>query len=136
MKLTALRLSIAASVMLAAVTTASAQNMKAEIPFDFQAAGARMQAGSYEVNWQHATGSVTMVQIRNIDNRRSVIVLPSARTALSTPASDLKVTFLCTDGRCELSGIGTEDAKYGFRTGKPGPETRIATVMLRPDRTE
>jgi hypothetical protein len=136
MKLTALRLSIAASVMLAAVTTASAQNMKAEIPFDFQAAGARMLAGSYEIKSQYTPGGAPMVQIRNVDNRRSVMALPFAQDVLATPGNEAKLTFLCAEGRCELSGLRTHEAKYGFRTGKPGPETRIATVVLRPDRTE
>src|SRR5438309_1152397 len=110
MQLTALRLTIAASAMLVAVTSASAQNMKAEIPFAFQVGGARMNAGTYEVVWQQ--GTVATLQIRNREDRNSVLAVPQVRNVFSTPGNDLRIAFLCTGGRCELSGLRTYEAQY------------------------
>ena len=40
-------------LLLAAAATGSAQSMKAEIPFRFDAGGAHMQPGSYQVRLNH-----------------------------------------------------------------------------------
>ena len=137
MKPTTLTLTLAAVAMLAAAGTASAQNLNAEIPFPFQAAGTRMQPGAYLVKLSSA-GSGKVVQILNQDEGRSVMALP---LYVSSPGSatgaSVVLSFACTNGDCQLSSLRNDDGKvYNFATGKKSPETRIATVVLRQDRTE
>src|ERR1700750_3213387 len=103
MKLNTLSLTFAAVAMLTAAGTASAQNLKAEIPFSFQAAGARMQPGAYSVKIRSsATGSI--VQIFNEDEGRSVMTLPrSVSTPWTATSAPVVLSFACTNGNCELS---------------------------------
>ena len=137
MKLNTLTLTLAAVAMMAAAGTASAQNLKAEIPFSFQAAGARMHPGAYSVKLS-AAGSGYIVQIMNEDERRSVMTSPQSVSMPSTAThSTVVLSFACTNGNCELSSLRNDyGVVYGFATGKKSPETRIATVLLRHDRSE
>jgi hypothetical protein len=139
MKLNTLTLTFAAVAMMTAAGTASAQNLKAEIPFSFQAAGTRMQPGAYSVKLSSA-GSGTIVQIVNEDEGRSVMTLPqsvSTASAWTASRSAVVLSFACTNGNCELSSLRNDNgAVYSFATGKKSPETHIATVVLRPDRAE
>jgi putative salt-induced outer membrane protein YdiY len=123
--------------MLAAAGTASAQTLKAEIPFSFQAAGTRMHPGAYSVRLKSA-GSGTIVQIMNEDEGRSVMTLPrSVSTPWNATGASVVLSFACTNGNCELSSLRNDTgAVYTFTTSKKSPETRIATVVLRPDRSE
>src|SRR5882757_6828449 len=66
MKLNTLTLTFAAVAMMTAAGTASAQRLKAEIPFSFRAAGTRMHPGAYSVKMSSA-GSGTIVRIENED---------------------------------------------------------------------
>ena len=108
------------------------------IPFPFTAAGARMQPGTYELMVNHMGGAGSAVQIYDAASRGSVVAVshlnsvpPTARDA--TPM----LTFACTDGRCVLVSMRDEMSRvYGLGTAKAGPDTRIATVLLRPDRAE
>lgn len=138
MKRTALSMMIAAAAVMAAATTASAQNMKAEIPFPFHAAGARMQPGTYWVSLGHLGGGSASVQFYSVDERRSVMAVPHVTSQPGVPRSSaVTLTFACTDGNCVLSSLRDDSATvYGFAAGKPSPATRIATVVLRPDRAE
>jgi len=138
MKRTAYNLIIAAAAVLAAVTTGSAQSLKAEIPFPFVANGARMQPGSYSMTMGRLGGSGTTVQIYNVDDRHSILTLPQMTdTSWKHPESKPVLTFACTDGRCVLVSMRDDQSRvYSFRSGKTGPGTRIATVALRSDRTE
>jgi hypothetical protein len=138
MKLNTLTLTFAAVAMMTAAGTASAQNLKAEIPFSFRAAGTNMHPGAYSVKLSSA-GSGHIVQIVNEDEGRSVLTLPQSVSASAWSAKDSAVVlrFACTNGNCELSSLRNDDgAVYSFATSKKGPETRIATVVLRHDRLE
>ncbi|HXA51242.1 MAG TPA: hypothetical protein VNV86_13090 [Candidatus Acidoferrum sp.] len=137
MKLNTHTLTIAAVAMLAAAGTASAETLKAEIPFSFQAAGTRMLPGAYSVKINSA-GSGSIVQIRNDDEGRSVMTLPrSVNTAWTATRASVVLSFACTGGNCELSSLRNDNGTvYSFTTSKKTPETRIATVVLRQDRTE
>src|SRR5947209_728155 len=130
MKLTTLTLTFAAVSMLAAAGTASAQTLKAEIPFSFQAAGARMHPGAYSVRLKSG-GSGTIVQIMNEDEGRSVMTLPrSVNTPWNADRTSVVLSFACTNGNCELSSLRNDTGSvYSFTTGKKTPETRIAMVV-------
>jgi hypothetical protein len=137
MKLNTLTLTCAAVAMMAAAGTASAQNLKAEIPFPFRAAGTMMHPGAYSVKLSSAS-SGAIVQIRNEDEGRSIMTLPqSVSTPWNATDSAVVLSFACTNGNCALSSLRNDDGTvYNFATGKKSPETRIATVVLRQDRSE
>jgi hypothetical protein len=130
----------ATAALLAAAATGNAQSMKAEIPFKFQAAGANMQPGSYEVAVRYAGSGVPTFQIYNSDNRHSILVLPRSvdrPSRVAAKGSDPVLTFECTEGRCTLARVWDGSTSlYTFPTPKPGADTRIATVILRHDRGE
>jgi len=128
-------LSIAASVLLAAVSTASAQNLKAEVPFAFDAGTTHMQAGAYSVIWQSTNSGVPLMQLRSEENRSSVLMVGRNEYS-ATPAGPLALRFACVDTYCVLAAIRTSTTVYSFPAAKITPETRIATVLLKPDRSE
>ena len=137
MKQTVFRVMILAAAAVAAVTTVSAQNLKAEIPFPFQAAGAHMQPGAYMIRFNQ-TGSGTVVQIYNQDNHAGVLALPRVASAPARPEYAKPVlTFACTGSHCVLSSLRNDESTvYGFAAGKTGSGTRIATIELKSDRME
>jgi len=130
------KLSIAASVLLAAVSTASAQSMKAEVPFAFDAGKTHLQAGTYSVNWERSAGGAPLVRIHSVETKKNIMAIGRSERYHSTPAENVALQFQCTDGRCELAGLRTPTSDYTFATAKPGAGTRIAMVVLRPDRAE
>jgi len=137
MKRTAFRVMIAAAAAMAAVATASAQGMKAEIPFPFQAAGARMQPGTYWVTLNRGTAGVA-IHISNLDTRKSVMSMSRVTSApLTARESKPVLTFTCSDTHCALSSLRDESSNvYGVSMGKNAPGARIATVFLKSDRAE
>jgi hypothetical protein len=139
MKLTTTTM-LATAALLAAAATSHAQSLKAEIPFKFQAVGANMQPGSYEVSIRYAASGAPTFQIYNADNRHSIIALPQSvdrPTRVGAKGSDAVLTFECSDARCTLARVWDGSTSlYSFPTPKPGADTRIATVILRHDRGE
>ena len=73
---------------MAAVVTASAQSLKAEIPFPFEVSGVRMQPGSYRVTLSRLSGAPT-VHISSVETRKSALslsyVIGTPSTARSPP---------------------------------------------------
>ena len=137
MKRTALRMMIAGAAAIAAVATASAEGLKAEIPFPFEAAGARMQAGTYSVALNNRGGGYS-VKVSNVETRKSVIAVSHVASApWDLRESNPVLTFTCTASRCVLSSIRDDRSTvYGMSTGKTEPGARVATVALTMDRAE
>jgi len=129
------RVMIAATVLLATAGTASAQALRADIPFTFQAGGASLQPGSYEVllNNNH------VVTMRNIYSSDAIFAMPIAQNDPEKTwiaAGKPMLEFECGTSRCSLSRIwdGTRDASYQFarpNLGKDGP-SRVAVIVMRP----
>jgi hypothetical protein len=137
MNSTTFTFTIAAAAMMPPRGAMSAQSVAAEIPFPFQAAGARMQPGSYSVH-VHWSGSGSIVHIVNQDEDLSVVTLP---LSVSIPWSDMWTTaalnFTCVDGNCELSSLRSDlGTVYHFETGKKHPWTGITNMVIRLDRLE
>src|SRR5256885_1219805 len=63
----------AAAVLVAAAGSASAQMLKAEIPFAFRAGTALVQPGTYDVVSQVSLGS-TMFRLHNRDTNQSIVL--------------------------------------------------------------
>jgi hypothetical protein len=137
MKRTAWNMMIAALAVTAAVATASAQGLKAEIPFAFQAAGARMQPGTYWVTFNTRSGG-TSIQMSNLDTHKSILAMTRVSSAPSSyDESKPVLTFACVDTQCVLSSLRDDRSTvYGMNTGKNPERARIATVVLKSDRAE
>jgi len=137
MKRTSHTIAFAAAAMLAAVATGSAQTLKAEIPFPFHSKGARRQPGSYTVHMRNA-GGTRLIQIYNADQHRSIMTLVLSADQPSEPrAAQPALTFACTESNCQLASLRDANAAVcKLVVSKAGPATRVATVMLHPDRGE
>ena len=125
---------MAAAVVVLAAGNASAQNLKAEIPFTFQAAGVVMTPGMYEVVQASNIASKHVV-LRNIDTHKSVLAMYTP----TDPAKELKaqgkpgIQFECVASRCALREIWTASGSpaWGFNTPKPGSDgARMAFIPL------
>lgn len=71
------RLMIAAATLVVAAGSASAQSLKAEIPFAFRAGGVVMPAGTYQVKTDNHLGGHPYFEIRSVDGGRSVLLVGS-----------------------------------------------------------
>jgi len=125
---------MAAAVVVLAAGNASAQNLKAEIPFTFQAAGVVMTPGTYEVIRSSSLAS-KHVFLRNRETRKAVLAMYTPED----PAKQLKaqgkpgLQFECVGTRCALREIWTADGSpaFGFNTPKPGSDgARMAFIPL------
>ena len=113
----------AAAALLAVAGSASAQVLKAEIPFAFRASNTLMQPGSYELVGIR-TSNVVMYSLRNVDTHSAVLL---STYVLRDPAKDwvkagtTRVAFSCSDNRCALSDLWTGGSSaYGFFAPKRG----------------
>jgi hypothetical protein len=122
------KLMIAAAALVAA-GAASAQTMKADIPFAFQASGKMMAAGTYQVNLRGTGGTVVIRRY----NRDAVYAKPV--TLKEGKVENAKLVFVCAHGTCSLSQIwaGNSTAGLEFRTPKlnRGEEASLAVIALR-----
>ena len=131
MKTLAITLGFAALV---AVGSASAQTLKAEIPFTFNAGSSVMPPGAYDVNVDAQHG---MLRFQNVETRRSII-LPSFGSADAPKdwraSGAPKLGFECAGSRCVLrqAYTGVDRSAYQFRGPKLGGDepTRIAEIRL------
>src|SRR5438046_1897465 len=102
MKRIIIRLSFAAAVAAVAAGVASAQSMKADIPFSFRLGGQIYAAGSYSFGVE---GVSPRLQIRNSDTRRGGMQLASY---IGDPAKEWResgkpvLAFECGLGHCQL----------------------------------
>ena len=124
-------LKTAAVTLTVAAGCASAQGLKAEIPFTFKAGGAILPAGSYLLT--ESTG-MRYVQMRNMDTLKSILLVPSSAADASkawrsegTP----KLGFVCGDGRCVLTQIWNGDGpSYQFHTPGFGKNTKTHVAVI------
>jgi hypothetical protein len=111
----------AAAAVVAVAGSASAQIMKAEIPFAFRASGTLMQPGTYEVVRINSSNAV-LYSLRNRDTKAAVLLsAQSQHEALKrfVDSGMAKLAFACTDNRCALSELWTGGAAaYGFSAPK------------------
>jgi hypothetical protein len=135
-----LNLTIAAAALTVAAATASAQSLKAEVPFAFQSGATRMQPGSYNVRVIPMAGGQGAVRLQNVDNRTSYIKMPSYlgdTPATWQAAGHAVIEFACSDGNCALARIWTGDGTtMSFAVPKAKNGERVASILVRADRTE
>jgi hypothetical protein len=110
------KMMIAAAAMTIVAGAASAQVMKADVPFAFRTGAKVMEAGPYEVSINRTAG---VVAIRNWTHGDSAFLLASARLD-GGKAGDAKLVFSCKEGDCTLvqAWTGNPAAAYAFPHAK------------------
>ena len=120
---------IAAAALVVAAGAAQAQQLKAEIPFSFRAAGTLMPAGEYRVEGIRSQNTV-IFKLINVDTNRAVLAVSNAGNNPAQTA-DATLSFECSGAHCVLVQVapGTGTA-YGFARPKPGKDedTRVALI--------
>jgi hypothetical protein len=126
----------AAAALTAVAGGASAQTMKAEIPFSFQAGGTAMAPGSYTVKVDHGSGNAHFL-VRNNDTAKAVMLVQSVEgTARKTWRADgqARLGFECAGARCALREVwsGADSRTYYLNGPKLGGNeaARSAEVAL------
>jgi hypothetical protein len=116
MKTLTTNLMIAAAALAVAAGTASAQTIKADVPFAFQSGRTAMPAGTYTVSMDSARG---IVNIHSGDGAAHVALLTTSRIGEGKD-SDPKLVFSCVAGSCTLSQAwsGQQGVNYSFATPK------------------
>ena len=130
MKKTMTKLAIAAALLAVVAGVASAQAMKAEIPFAFRAGNLVMAPGSYVVQ---VSESARTVQLTNYDSRQSALLifnvtLDAARDWRTKGAPVL--AFDCGAGRCALSQVWTGGEHSAISVGHGRRGTQEASLTL------
>jgi hypothetical protein len=131
---------LAAAALTAVATSASAQSMKAEIPFAFQAGAARLAPGAYTVKMNRGVGA-RFFEIRNADTGKGVLVgVRSDGDVLKAWQADGKprLQFECGGARCVLRQLweGGGGRVYGiqgpaFSRDEPVSTTEIALTRAK-----
>ena len=130
------RLMIAAAALAVAAGSASAQSLKAEIPFAFHTAHATMSPGTYVITTNNWSGR-QVVMMRNSDTGAAVMLLQHVDAYL--PAGQLyagaaKLTFTCAGRACVLRELWKGGGTTGLRFLGPklpaGDDARIAEIAL------
>jgi len=111
------KLMIAATVMAVAAGAASAQTMKADVPFAFRTVNGTLAAGTYTVSINRGSGTL---RIWKADGTNSAFLLPTSRIATGRE-SGAKLVFSCGASHCALVQVwsGSDGPAYQFR---PKPE--------------
>jgi hypothetical protein len=136
------RMMIAAATVVAAAGVASAQTMRAEIPFTFRANGAVMTAGQYLVTLSTLEAGAPLLEIFNVENHRGALV---RATVPQDPPKQWRQTgagilsFTCGASRCSLSGVwngktGYPAYKLSSPKADPNEPVQITLVTLRSEK--
>jgi hypothetical protein len=125
----------AAAALAALAGSASAQALKAEIPFAFRAGGVLMAPGTYDVV-QDKLNASQYFRLHNRDTNQSVLLgsyirrdAPKAWVAAGAPT----LSFECAGGRCAIRQIWTGyEPAFQFSGPKPGGDepVRIAEIRM------
>jgi len=137
------RMMIAAATLVVAAGSASAQYLKADIPFTFRAGDATMAAGTYQVKTTTLTGGHPVYQIRSADGARSVLLMANSQVDPKkewASRGEAVLSFDCGTGRCALTEVWNGSER--FANAVPHPKlsrdetTRAAVVVMRQDKGE
>jgi hypothetical protein len=99
MKSLTTNLMLAAIALAAAPGVASAQQLKAEIPFGFRAQGTMLTAGAYTVTKDN-TSSVPKFQLRSVESGNSILLVNAIQgdPKKAWESSGVAVRQICRDG--------------------------------------
>jgi len=125
MKTLTTNLMIAAAALAVAAGTASAQAMKADVPFAFQTGRATLPAGTYQISMDAGRA---IVSIQNGDRTAHVYLLPTSRVG-ETKVSDPKLVFSCVAGHCALSEAWSGQAGVNYSFAAPKVSHKDAVLL-------
>ena len=127
---------LAAAALTAVATGASAQSMKAEIPFTFHAGQALLSPGAYNVKMERGSGARYFI-LRNNDTGKGVLVgMSGDRTAQKSWNADGKprLVFECAGARCALrevwEGPGSPSHLIPSPRFAPGEAIRTSEIAM------
>jgi hypothetical protein len=124
---------IVQAIVLGAMTIAGlqAQRLQADIPFDFQVASTKLQAGSYY--FQDSGG---VLQVRPIQGRGAVYVLThEERVPSGAKKFESGVQFLRIDDHYALSKIWSEGSSGTARSLLKMPTENVTSTIIAATRT-
>jgi hypothetical protein len=132
MKNTTKKLTIAAAFLAVATAVASAETLKADIPFAFRAGDSVMSPGAYSVKVDPANHLVTL---SSYDTRQTAMLIPSgigdAAKAWRAKGEPV-LAFECGIGKCTITQVWTGSAHPAYslphRGGEHAPLTLIRLV--------
>ena len=132
MKSLTMNLMVAAAALMAAAGSASAQVVRVEVPFAFQAHGVNLAPGTYNVSLSHPNGS-QVLRIFNQDTKASVLTMlhngkdaPKHWLAAGNPV----FSFACADGRCELQAIWLGEGTVSLAVPTPKNRSNFASAEI------
>jgi len=127
MKKAMTKLMIATAALVVVAGAASAQTLKATIPFEFRAVNRVMEPGTYRVQIS-LRGNTTIFDLSNLESGRSVVLLEQAPVEPQQAwqaEGQARLAFACTGGSCALAelwaGPGSHYA-YTFHRPKLGKD--------------
>ena len=135
------KMTIAAAALMAAAGMASAQTMKAEIPFSFAAGGAVLAPGGYDVTLLTYTSGTRLLQIRNSDTHKTILAMPfmPAEPPKEWNAGEGKLSFECGASQCNLVEAWSGQpgyASYKFSSPKKNEPRHLAVIVMRSEKGE
>jgi hypothetical protein len=132
---------ILAAIALAAPGIASAQQLKADIPFGFRAQGTMLPAGTYTVTTDNVS-SVPKFLLRSVASRDSILLTNAIQgdPNKAWEASGYAVLeFECGDSGCALNRLWRPGGYPAYRFSHPnaekGERTHLAVIRLAVSKT-
>ena len=120
MKKLTTKLMIATAALVAAAGSASAQTLRADIPFEFRAGDRVMEPGTYSVGISRMGGS-PVFQLSNVHSTGSAVLLPRAPVDPQKGWTEGKgkLAFACISGSCALAEIWTGSGSHAYTFLRP-----------------
>ena len=135
MKRLTTNLMIAAAAIAAVAGSASAQTLKADIPFTFHAGTALMSPGTYQIKLNSPNGAPIFV-LRNADTGKASMV--GERASSDAPKAwrangAARLAFECGGSRCVLRDVwqGGDAPAHHLSGPKFGPNEEVHTAEIR-----
>ncbi|MBI4906816.1 MAG: hypothetical protein HY820_24520 [Acidobacteria bacterium] len=85
--------------------TASAQELNANIPFDFAVGGKQLAAGSYSISTLRGTGPSGII-VQNRDTKQAAILI-ALTTTTTQSYGQATLVFRCQPGSCTIAEVHT-----------------------------
>jgi len=133
MKKTTNKIMIAAALLVAATGIASAQAMKADVPFAFRVGDTVMAAGTYRVE---VNTSNKLVSLSSYETKQHIAILSSGGSDASKEwrtAGVPVLEFACGEGRCALTRLwdGADRTALSLPHRSLGPgQTALTLIRL------
>jgi hypothetical protein len=132
---------LAAIALAAASGVASAQQLKAEIPFSFRAQGTLVPAGPYTVT-KYITGGGPKFLLRNAASGDSILLtnaIPGDPNKAWESSGAAVLEFECGDSGCALNRLWSRGGPPAYRFSHPnavkGERTHLAVIRLAVSKT-